>query len=236
MPRERTLPDDAPHLLLVDDDGRILELLQRYLAAQGFRITCASDAAQARRKLAAFAFDAILLDVMMPGESGLDLLAAIRGEQQIPVLLLTARSEAEDRIKGLELGADDYLPKPFEPRELALRIVNLLKRGMNRTAPAAVRFGRFQFHLRREELTRDEEVVRLTERERHLLKLFSEKPGETIPRHVLVIEEGNLGDRSVDVQINRLRRKIEDDPSNPRYLQTIRGAGYRLLAEPGEDA
>jgi two-component system phosphate regulon response regulator OmpR len=225
--------DDAAHLLIVDDDGRLCDLLRRYLSSQGFRVTTAADAASARRRLAGFEFDGIVLDVMMPGDSGLVLLRELRAESEVPpVLLLTARSDPADRIEGLELGAADYLPKPFEPRELALRIRNMLRGSGRDRSLNAVSFGAFVFHIRREELVAgDGVIVRLTDRERHLLKIFAESPGETIARHRLITEEGSLGDRSVDVQINRLRRKIEDDPANPRYLQTIRGAGYRLLAE-----
>jgi len=227
-----TPDDDAAHLLIVDDDGRLRDLLRRYLTGQGFRVTTAGDAASARRRMAGFEFDGIVLDVMMPGETGIDLLKVLRETHECPVLLLTARSDPEDRIEGLELGAADFLAKPFEPRELALRVRNMLRSAGRDRNLNAVSFGPFVFHIRRQELTaEDDAVVRLTDRERHLLTIFAEKPGDTIARHELVSEEGSLGDRSVDVQINRLRRKIEDDPANPRYLQTIRGAGYRLLAE-----
>ncbi len=227
------LPDDAAHLLVVDDDSRIRELLSRYLGANGFRVTVAETAADARRKLTSLCFDALVVDVMMPGESGLELTTSLRRHSDVPILILTARSEAEDRIHGLEIGADDYLAKPFEPRELLLRIANLLKRGDAQPAggPNEVRFGPFVFHLGRMELKRGSDPVRLTDRERNLLRIFADKPGETIARHLLIGGGGNLGERTADVQINRLRRKLEPDPTNPIYLQTVRGIGYRLLTD-----
>ena len=170
---------------------------------------------------------------MMPGETGLELTSSLRQNSDVPILILTARSEAEDRIHGLEIGADDYLAKPFEPRELLLRIANMLKRG-EATATGKineVRFGPFIFHLDRMELKRGDEPVRLTDRERNLLRIFADKPGETVARHLLVGGAGNLGERTADVQINRLRRKLEPDPTNPIYLQTVRGIGYRLLTD-----
>ncbi|WMS43678.1 response regulator transcription factor [Acuticoccus sp. MNP-M23] len=221
--------DEAPHVLLVDDDQRIRTLLQRLLRAQGFRVTAARDAAEARRKLEGLVFDAVVLDIMMPGEDGLSLLASLKQTYTMPVLLLSAKTEADDRVAGLERGADDYLPKPFEPRELALRLANLLRRRPE--TARRIRFGDFVFDIRREELTRAAEPVRLTDRERRLLRLLASRPGATIPRHELVADE-DLGDRAIDVQINRLRRKLEDDPAEPKYLQTMRGQGYRLLADP----
>ncbi len=232
----RPLPgDDAPHILVVDDDSRIRSLLQRFLTTQGFRVTTADDAAAARRKLDALAFDLLVLDVMMPGEDGFALAASLARTHQVAILMLTARAEGEDRIRGLETGVEDYVTKPFEPRELALRIRNILKRRAAAPAPAAgatatrrVRFGRFSYDIAREELTEDETPVRLTERERQLLTLFATAPDGVVARELLVGGESQAGERSVDVQINRLRRKIEPDPSNPLYLQTVRGVGYRL--------
>lgn len=231
--RPQPLPDEAPHLLVVDDDNRIRTLLSRFLGEHGFRVTVAQSAEDARRKLEAFAFDLLILDVMMPGESGLELTASLRKSSQVPILMLTARSEAESRILGLELGADDYLAKPFEPRELILRVNNILKRGSGAPRPksAEVRFGAFTFHLERQELRRLDELIRLTDRERQLLRMFAERAGETIPRHEIVGSDTALGDRTADVQINRLRRKIELDPANPVYLQTVRGIGYRLRTD-----
>jgi two-component system phosphate regulon response regulator OmpR len=232
-PREPRDRDEAPHVLLVDDDSRIRALMERFLRKEGFRVTAAADAAEARRKLSAFLFDAAVLDVMMPGEDGFALLEAMKGGTApgVPVLMLTAKAETTERIRGLELGADDYLGKPFEPRELALRLANLVRR---RPEPAgAVRFGPFVFDLRREALTMDGAPVRLTDRERRLLRRLAAHPGATVPRHAVVDEEH--GDRAVDVQINRLRRKLEDDAAAPKYLETVRGVGYRLVADPVED-
>lgn len=230
-----TPSDDAAHLLIVDDDSRIRSLLHRYLAGEGYRVSEAADAAEARRKLQTFAFDLVILDVMMPQESGFDFMRSSLAGTDLPVIMLTALGESDDRINGLELGADDYISKPFEPRELALRIARALKRrGTQKQWHRAVRFGSFVFNLEREELRNGEAVVRLTDRERVLLKAFAEQPGETIARHLLVTDESRTGERTVDVQINRLRRKIEEDPANPRYLQTIRGVGYRLMADPRE--
>lgn len=229
----RAIAEDAPHILLIDDDRRIRALLSRYLADHGHRITVAANAAEARRRLAGLVFDLLIVDLMMPGENGLDLTASLRRETDVPILILTARGEAETRIQGLELGADDYLAKPFEPRELLLRIGNILKRTPPSGTPLIeqVRFGPFTFNLQRLELTRGGEPVRLTERERYILKVFAEAPGQTVDRLALLSIGGLAGDRTVDVQINRLRRKIEDDPGNPLYLQTVRGIGYRLVTE-----
>ncbi|GAB4066089.1 response regulator transcription factor [Ancylobacter sonchi] len=233
-PRMATPADDAVHLLIVDDDRRIRDLLSRFLSEHGYRVTTAESADDARGRLAGLTFDLLILDVMMPGMSGLDLARLVRTESGVPILMLTARSETEDRIKGLEIGADDYLAKPFEPRELLLRINNILKRASVPPAQAieSLRFGPFVFHLERGELTRDGELVRLTDRERDMLRVLGERPGETVPRQALVAPGISAGDRAVDVQVNRLRRKIERDPANPAYLQTVRGLGYRLVVAP----
>ena len=227
------IADDAAHLLVIDDDSRIRDLLSRYLGTNGFRVTVAETAAAARRKLSSLSFDALIVDVMMPGETGLELTAALRETSNIPILILTARSDVDDRIEGLEIGADDYLSKPFEPRELLLRVNNMLKRGDAQPSgtPTEVRFGPFVFHLDRMELKRGNDIVRLTDREKSLMRIFAEQPGETVARHLLIGGEGNLGERTADVQINRLRRKLEPDPANPIYLQTVRGIGYRLLID-----
>ncbi|RYC11938.1 response regulator [Ciceribacter ferrooxidans] len=224
------IADDAPHLLVVDDDTRIRDLLHRYLTEQGFRITVAADAGEARRKLEGLNFDLLVLDVMMPGESGLSLTRSIADEKDIPVILLTARSEAESRIAGLEAGADDYLAKPFDPRELVLRINNILRRNTVTDAPKIeqVMFGPYTFSLSRRELKKASELIRLTDREQEIMVLFASRAGDTIPRHELVGNDTEVGERTIDVQINRLRRKIEDDPANPVWLQTVRGIGYRL--------
>jgi two-component system phosphate regulon response regulator OmpR len=224
---------EAPgrHLLVIDDDKRIRELLSLYLQEQNFRVTTAASAQDARRAMNGLVFDAIILDVMMPGESGHSFLETLRKENSVPVLMLTARSETEDRIKGLELGSDDYLPKPFDPRELTLRLNNLLKRSQppEEEAPDMVRFGPFVYVFERGELRRGEEVIRLTDRERMLLKILGLRAGQTVPRLELVSDQSEISERAIDVQINRLRRKIERDPTNPVYLQTVRGIGYRLV-------
>jgi two-component system phosphate regulon response regulator OmpR len=233
-PDEPKLADDAPHILIIDDDSRIRTLLARYLGSNGFRVTAAGDAAEARRRLGGLSFDLLIVDVMMPGESGLEFTKSMRETTDVPILMLTARSEAENRILGLEYGADDYLAKPFEPRELLLRINNNLRRGMKPAAPLIeqVRFGPFTFHRGRRELTRGLEAIHLTDREREIMAIFAATPGETVPRMALMGGDGNGGERTVDVQINRLRRKIEIDPANPAYLQTVRGIGYRLVIAP----
>ena len=226
-----TLPDDAPHLLVVDDDRRIRDLLSRFLAGEGYRVSTAETAADARTKLSGLSFDLLILDVMMPGESGFDLAKAIRGNSSVPILMLTARDAAESRIKGLEIGADDYLSKPFEPRELSLRIANILKRAQPAANPPAesVRFGPFVYHLARGELRRGEEIIRLTDREREMLRILAGTPGETVSRMALAGNGGTVSERAVDVQVNRLRRKIERNPANPMFVQTVRGIGYRLV-------
>jgi two-component system phosphate regulon response regulator OmpR len=226
-----TLPDDAPHLLVVDDDRRIRDLLSRFLAGEGYRVSTAETAADARAKLNGLSFDLLILDVMMPGESGFDLAKAIRGNSNVPILMLTARDAAESRIKGLEIGADDYLSKPFEPRELSLRIANILKRAQPAATPPveSVRFGPFVYHLTRGELRRGEEIIRLTDREREMLRILAGTPGETVARLALAGNGGTISERAVDVQVNRLRRKIERNPANPMFVQTVRGIGYRLV-------
>jgi len=225
-----SLGDDAPHILVVDDDRRIRSLLSRFLSEQNFRVSVAADAREARRILDGLDFDLLIVDVMMPGENGIELVRSFRADRQSPVLMLTARSETEQRIEGLEAGADDYLPKPFDPRELLLRINNILRRGSQ--APIQklehVRFGPFTFTLSRRELKRGPEIIRLTEREQEMMSQFAGNPGETIQRQDLLGDETEVGERTVDVQINRLRRKIESDPANPLWLQTVRGIGYRL--------
>jgi len=239
------LSDDAPHLLVVDDDRRIRALLSRFLQSEGYRVTTAEDAVDARAKLDGLSFDLLILDVMMPGESGLDLAKSIRegsirqgstlsGGPGVPIVMLTARSETESRIEGLELGADDYVAKPFEPRELSLRVANILKRARPIAMPAveSVRFGGFVFHLARGELRRGDDVVRLTDREREMLAILAAAAGETIPRLALAGNGASLNERAVDVQVNRLRRKVEHDPANPLFIQTVRGIGYRLVVDP----
>ena len=233
MSKTPNIPDDAPHLLVVDDDRRIRELLNRYLMDQGFRVTAAADAAEARRRLEGVDFDLLIVDVMMPGETGISLTQGLRKIKTVPIIILTALAEANARIEGLEAGADDYLPKPFDPRELVLRINNILRRNAPAQQPKVeqVIFGPFTFSVVRKELRRGADHIRLTDREQEIMMLFSQRPGETIPRHELVSDDAEVGERTIDVQINRLRRKIEDDPSNPVYLQTVRGIGYRLSVD-----
>lgn len=231
-PQPIVLPDDAPHLLVVDDDRRIRDLLSRFLAGEGYRVTTAETAADARAKLTGLSFDLLVLDVMMPGETGFDLAKSIRVTSAVPILMLTARDGAEARIEGLTLGADDYLSKPFEPRELSLRIASILKRVRPVVAPPveSVRFGPFVYHLARGELQKGEEAIRLTDREREMLRILAATPGETVPRLALAGNGGTVSERAVDVQVNRLRRKIERDPANPLFVQTVRGIGYRLVS------
>ena len=226
---------DAPHLLVVDDDARLRALLQRFLAEQGFRVTTAGDAAAARRALAGFAFDLVVLDVMMPGESGLELVESLRAEgQEVPILMLTARGAPDDRIAGLEAGVDDYLGKPFDPRELALRIRTILRRA----APAPlvdatagpVQLGPRWFDPQRAELRGPEGVVRLTGGEIALLAALAARAGEVLSREEIGAALGTpeAGERAIDVQVTRLRRKVEPDPREPRFIQTVRHRGYVL--------
>ncbi len=231
MPVPAMLADDAPHLLVVDDDRRIRDLLSRFLTTEGYRVSTADNATDARAKLTGLSFDLLILDVMMPGESGFDLAKAIRVTSSVPILMLTARGETESRITGLQIGADDYLAKPFEPRELSLRIASILKRAQPMAAAPAesVRFGQFVFHIARAELRRGEDIIPLTERERDMLRVLAATPGETVTRLSLAGSGGSVSERAVDVQVNRLRRKIERNPANPLIVQTVRGIGYRLV-------
>ncbi|WP_449410503.1 response regulator [Methylobacterium komagatae] len=226
------LPDEAPHILVVDDDRRLRELLARYLAEQGFRVTAAASAEEARARAQALVFDAMVLDVMMPGENGFDYARSVRETSKVPILMLTARSNPNDRVMGLEIGADDYLPKPFDPRELTLRLNNIINRGpvRPRDADAApVAFGPFVFRPDRGELRRDGETLRITEREREILSILAQAAGAAVEREHLAGVGGAAAERAIDVQMNRLRRKIEVDPANPSFLQTVRGVGYRLV-------
>lgn len=221
---------ESSHILVVDDDNRLRELLRKYLTDHGYLVTTAADAQEARQRLAGLAFDLIVLDVMMPGESGLDLTRALRLTDGVPILLLTAMAEPEDRINGLETGADDYLPKPFEPRELLLRIGAILKRVPREAPPPReTRMGAFVYDPARGELRRGAALVHLTTAEGTLLGILAAVPGQTVSREELGSQTGNSGNlRAVDVQVTRLRKKIEDDPRQPRYLQTVRGRGYML--------
>jgi two-component system phosphate regulon response regulator OmpR len=231
--------DPDAHLLIVDDDERIRGLLQKFLIRNRFLVSAARDAAHARRILSGLDFDLIVLDVMMPGEDGISLTRAIRETSSTPVLLLTARAETEDRIAGLEAGADDYLAKPFEPKELLLRINAILRRMPEQTAsdgtPKYLNLGPIRYDTERGEMWRGDDLVRLTSTEIQLMKVFAAKPGEALSRSQLVEElgrdRGQSQERAVDVQITRLRRKLEDNPKQPRYLQTVRGAGYMLAPD-----
>jgi two-component system phosphate regulon response regulator OmpR len=230
------LSDDAPHVLVVDDDRRLRLLVSSYLGKNGYRVTAVDSAEEARARLSSLSFEIIVLDVMMPGEDGFVFAERLRETSDIPILMLTARSEAPDRVRGFEAGVDDYLTKPYEPKELLLRIGSILRRARAAPPPRAdepnLRFGPFVFFAERGELRKGEDVVRLTEREREILKLLGATPGTSVSREALAGSGGSAQERTIDVQINRLRRKIERDPANPLYLQTARGAGYKLVADP----
>jgi two-component system phosphate regulon response regulator OmpR len=229
--------NDLPaHLLIVDDDLRIRGLLQKFLIRSGYLVSAARDAAQARRLLAGLEFDMIVLDVMMPGEDGITLTRDLRKGSNVPILLLTARGDSANRIEGLEAGADDYLVKPFEPKELLLRVGAILRRvpqvKPEQSAPKVLHMGAVRYDLDRGELWRGQDIVRLTATEAALMRAFAAQPGVPISRERLVgdsASDDSAGqERAVDVQITRLRRKIEEDPKTPRYLQTVRGEGYML--------
>lgn len=233
--RSEPLADNAPHVLVVDDDQKIRALLGRFLTSNGFRVTEAADAASARAFMRGLAFDLVLLDVMMPGECGLTLARDLKLTRPVPICMLTALADAEDRISGLEAGVDDYISKPFEPRELLLRLRNILRRDQTPATTAntrdEIRMGGCIFSITRGELKREDETIKLTERERDLLRLFAQRIGIAVPRHELSSDDSTGSERAIDVQINRLRRKIEADPSNPVYLQTVRGKGYILYID-----
>lgn len=223
--------DDKPHILVVDDDTRLRELLRKYLSDNGYLVAAAGDAAEARAKLAALEFDLLVLDVMMPGETGLELTQALRRTSAVPILLLTAMGEVDDRIRGLESGADDYLSKPFEPRELLLRIASILRRTPKPEAepPRELRLGAVSWCPARTELKHGDRIIHLTTAETQLMVLLAESVGEVVSRDELAERSGNAANpRNVDVQVTRLRKKLEDDPRLPRYLQTVRGSGYML--------
>lgn len=227
------------HLLIVDDDERIRMLLQKFLMRQGFLVTAARDAAHARRVLAGLDFDLIVMDVMMPGEDGISLCRSLRETNITPILLLTAKGETDNRIEGLEAGADDYLSKPFEPKELLLRINAILRRvpevAIDQVTPKILALGPIRYDMERGEMWQGSDLVRLTATEMQLMKIFSAQPGQAISRSQLVEDlgrdRGQGQERAVDVQITRLRRKIEENPKQPRYLQTVRGTGYMLAPD-----
>lgn len=224
------------HVLVIDDDDRLRALLQKFLRDQGFVVSMARSAAEARSLMESIAFDALVLDIMMPGETGLSLVENLRKSSQIPVLLLSAMGEAEDRITGLEMGADDYLTKPFEPRELVARLKSILRRSEVKAEPVSVddssmvRFGRFRLDTQRAELFDGQTPIRLAPGELQLLVSLAKTPNEAVARHGLS-DGSEAGTRSVDVQVARIRRKIEENPKFPRYLLTARGIGYTLACE-----
>jgi two-component system phosphate regulon response regulator OmpR len=231
--------EDPAHILVVDDDARLRALLQRFLTEQGFRVSTAENAATARAALADMAFDLLVLDVMMPGETGLELTAALRAEgQEVPILMLTARGAPDDRIAGLEQGVDDYLAKPFDPRELALRIRTILRRATPApTAPqslAPMQIGNRWFDIERAELRGPDGIIRLTGGEAALMQALARRAGEILSREDIgeALGTPDAGERAIDVQVTRLRRKVEPDPREPRFIQTIRHRGYVLRAGP----
>lgn len=220
------------HLLIVDDDDRIRDLLKQYLSREGHSVTTAPDAGAARKLFQTFSFDLAVLDIMMPGEDGLSLLKALRAEgNETPVMLLTARGQASDRIEGLRLGADDYLPKPFEPEELALRAAAILKRSHVPPPPDEIEMSGLVFDPVRGLLQGPDGHIRLTDSELQLLSLLAQRPGDPISREELASHASNGTERSIDVQVTRLRKKIEPDPRNPIHIQTVRGIGYRLMPD-----
>lgn len=225
------LADDIPHVLIVDDDDKIRRLIGRYLSENGFLTTTAEDASVANTLMADLIFDAIVVDVMMPGESGIDMTRRVRETSNIPILVLTARGDPQDRVEGLEAGADDYLPKPFEPRELVLRLERLLSQRTYTARPETIRFGPNSFNPRKGELKRHGETLKLTGAELAMLRTLTAKPGAPFSRQTLAEKTGSGFDRSIDVQVTRLRRKIEDDPRTPVHLQTVRGVGYMLVVD-----
>ena len=229
---DQEIAEKAPHVLVVDDDDRIRSLLRRYLNQHGFRTSIAADGEEARKLLTGVTFDLLILDVMMPKLTGFELTERVRSVSNVPILLLTARGLPQDRIDGLERGADDYLTKPFEPRELLLRANALLRRTME--APSnrdQLEFGKYVFWPARGELRRDGELVKLSTGEVALLRALAAKPREPITRTALAKQMSSTMERSVDVQVTRLRKKIEDDPRAPIYLQTVRGVGYTLIPD-----
>jgi two-component system phosphate regulon response regulator OmpR len=226
------MADPKTHILVVDDDDRLRALLKKFLSEQGFMVTVAADAGEARRKLAWYAFDLMVLDVMMPGESGFELLRTLKDYPAMPVLMLSAMGEADDRIQGLETGAEDYLVKPFEPKELVLRIKTILRRNPVQLEKARlVSFGDYRFDLGTGQLKRGGEIIALTSNEVSMLKHLAEHSGKPVSREELSkLIPGAGSERAVDVQITRLRKKIEESEGKPVYLQTVRGAGYVLYA------
>lgn len=220
------------HILVVDDDTRIRDLLSRFLQDHGYFVTTAKDAIDARDKLKNYIFDLLIIDVMMPKESGIELTKDLRTTMTIPILMLTAMGEVEDRISGLSIGADDYLAKPFEPRELLLRIQNIINRTkLTSTVPSLITFGVFTFNPSTNQLLKNNQAIALTSNESQLLTILSSHLGTVVPRDTFVQLFGGISERSIDVQITRLRNKIEDNPKKPLFLKTIRSQGYALYGE-----
>ncbi len=232
----RSVDENTPHILIVDNDMRIRSLLKKYLSENGFRTSVAADAREAQEQIGLLTFDLMVLDVMMPGITGLELTELLRRKKNpIPILLLTARTEVEDRIEGLTMGADDYLSKPFDPKELLLRVHSILRRSQLDSQPVSappeeVKFGPFIFNYQRGELRNGEDRVTLTTREIDVIRRLTAERGRIVTREDLS-EDHNVSERAIDVQINRLRRKIEPDPRDPIYLQTVRGSGYLLQTD-----
>jgi two-component system phosphate regulon response regulator OmpR len=227
-------PAYPPHILVVDDDTRLRNLLKKFLSDKGYMVTTAADAAEARRQMAALQFDLLVVDVMMPGEDGMSLTRGIRETSTVPILMLTAMGESGDRIRGLEMGVDDYMSKPFEPKELVLRIGSILRRAppADLAAKLELRFGECRYDLARQKLARSGIPVHLTAGESQLLKILAQRANEPVDRAELATDDGDANPRTIDVQITRLRRKLEPDPRQPRYLQTVRGTGYMLRTDP----
>jgi len=229
------MENERPHILVIDDDLRLRNLLQRYLQENAYAVSAAKDAENARMFISLYQFDLLIIDVMMPNESGIEFLQKLRSENNVPAIVLTAMGETQDRISGLEAGADDYLPKPFEPKELLLRINNILKRipSQESEKQKILKMGEFVYNLQTKELKyKNSEIVHITPIEQTILNILGQKNGQIFSREKLAEMLGSgQNSRSIDVQITRLRKKIEKDSKNPRYLQTIRGKGYMLITE-----
>ena len=229
------MQEERSHILVIDDDLRLRNLLQRYLQENGFAVSGAKDAENARMFLKQYRFNLLIVDVMMPNETGIEFLQKLRTENDVPAIVLTAMGETEDRINGLEAGADDYLPKPFEPKELVLRINNILRRVPNKIKDqqSVLKFGDCRYNMATKELIRlNEGIIHITPVEQSILSILGQKSGQIFTREKLAELLGVVQNaRSIDVQITRLRKKIEADSKNPRYLQTVRGKGYMLLTQ-----
>jgi len=217
------------HILIVDDDDKIRDLLKQYLKNNNFFVSTAINASDAEEKLKIVKFDLAIIDIMMPGKDGLQLTKEIREKIDLPIILLTAKGEAEDRVRGLELGAEDYLPKPFEPKELLLRIKNVLKRiKKNKNIITAVKIGKANINIKKMEIHKDKKILRINASEKVLLENMINSAGKIFSREEISKITNLVLERSIDVLVTRLRKKIEPDPKNPKYLQTVRGNGYVL--------